>query len=132
VGGGAPEDEVTLAGEERTAFDKGVAEFNAGYFFECHDTLEEVWNGLRGPSRDFLQGLIQVSVAFYHLGGGNRAGALSMIGRALKRFAPYGERHWGFDLAALRSELERWQERARSGDLDGITLDDLPKWRFPG
>ena len=125
------EHEVPLAGEERKAFDKGVAEFNRGYFFECHDTLEEVWNGLRGPSRDFLQGLIQVSVAFYHLGGGNRAGALSMMDRALRRFAAYGGRHWGFDLAALREEIELWRTRCRADDLAGVTLDDLPKWRFP-
>jgi uncharacterized protein len=128
----APEHEVGLSGEQRRAFDRGVAEFNAGYFFECHDTLEDVWTGVRGPSRDFLQGLIQVSVAFYHLGGGNLAGAESMMSRALKRFEAYGDRHWGFDLGRLRAEVESWRARVRSGDVAGVTLDDLPKWRFPG
>ena len=72
---GYREGDPALTVEERVALDKGVSEFNEGYFFECHDTLEDLWTGLRGPSRDFFQGLIQVSVAFYHLTSRNLAGA---------------------------------------------------------
>src|SRR2546423_570248 len=72
--------------EERRLLDKGVDEFDRGYYFECHDSLEEMWTGLRGPGRDFFQALIQVSVAFYHLGNENLVGAESMIRRALRRF----------------------------------------------
>jgi hypothetical protein len=116
--------------DQRDAFDRGVAEFNGGYYFECHDTLEDMWAGLRGPSRDFFQGLIQVSVAFYHLTGGNLPGAESMLRRALKRFARYPDRYFGFDLAAHRAELLGWRDRIASGRIDGITLADLPKWSF--
>jgi hypothetical protein len=119
-----------LNDDETRAFDKGVAEFNAGYYFECHDTLEDMWTGLRGPSRDFFQGLIQVSVAFYHLTGGNLPGAESMLRRALKRFERYPERYFGFELAAHRAELEGWLDRIASAQIEGLTLADLPKWRF--
>jgi hypothetical protein len=120
----------TLSGPERDAFERGVAEFNTGYFFECHDTLEDMWTGIRGPSRDFFQGLIQVSVAFYHLSGGNLPGAESMLRRALKRFAPYPDRYFGFDLAAHRGELQGWLDRIVSARVDGLTLADPPKWSF--
>ena len=107
-----------------------MAEFNDGLFFECHDTLEEMWSGIRGPSREFFQGLIQVSVGFYHLGNGNLGGAESMWMRALKRLAPYPDRYFGFDVRAHRGEIEGWLVRARQGQVEGITLADLPKWRF--
>ena len=126
---GAPPAEPALSPEERAAFEKGVAEFNAGYFFECHDTLEDLWSGVRGPSRDFFQGLIQVSVGFYHLTNGNLAGAESMFGRALRRLAKYPERYAGFDLAAHRAEIGSWLERIRAGD-SPLPLTDLPKWTF--
>ena len=122
--------EPTLDPEERRAFERGLAEFNGGYFFECHDTLEELWRGIRGPSRDFFQGLIQVAVAFYHLTNGNPAGAESLLGRALRRFEPYGERYFGFDLAAHRAELASWRERIRTGTAGTPDLGALPKWRF--
>ncbi len=121
--------EPLLAPEERAAFDKGVREFNAGYYFECHDTLEELWSGLRGPSRDFFQGLIQVSVGYYHLGGGNTAGAASMFSRALKRFEKYPARYFGFELEHQRWKLRLLVERLAAGAVEGEP-DEPPRWRF--
>lgn len=120
--------EPALAAEERRLFEQGVAEFNAARFFECHDTLEDLWSGVRGPARDFFQGLIQVSVAFHHLTRGNLAGAESLLVRALGRLEKYPARYFGFDLAGLRAELLAWLERVRAGDIDELARLDLPKW----
>jgi predicted metal-dependent hydrolase len=122
--------EPILSDAERAQLAKGIAEFNSGYFFECHETLEDLWSGLRGSARDFLQGLIQVAVAFYHLGNGNLAGALSLIDRALGRLAPYPDRYLGFELAAYRAELERWRTRIAAGDVPAEGEEARPRWRF--
>ena len=127
----APLPEPSLDAEERAALAKGIAEFNAGLFFECHDTLEEMWAGVRGPSRDFFQGLIQVAVAYYHLGNGNAAGAESMMRRAQKRLEKYPGRYGGFDVDAQRSELVRWLERFATG-AGAATEADRPRWTFEG
>ena len=119
--------EPRLSEEERALLSRGVEEFNRGYYFECHDTLEELWAGLRGPARDFFQGLIQVSVAFYHVGNGNPAGAESMMRRAQRRLAAYPDRYFGFDLAAQRAALARWLSRIELGE--GLD-DEKPHWRF--
>jgi predicted metal-dependent hydrolase len=105
-GGTVPE--PALPEEERNAFERGVAQFNDGLFFECHDTLEEVWSGVRGPSRDFFQGLIQVAVGFYHLGNGNRPGATTLLRRSLARLERYPPRYAGVELAPLRDALAGW------------------------
>jgi uncharacterized protein len=123
--------EPSLDDEEKRALVKGVAEFNAGLFFECHDTLEDMWAGVRGPSRDFFQGLIQVSVAYYHLGNGNTAGAESMMRRALKRFERYPERYCGFDVQGQRERLSAWLARFASGE-GAATTADQPRWDFEG
>jgi predicted metal-dependent hydrolase len=124
--------EPELDPEERRALAVGVRQFNEGYYFECHDTLEEMWTGLRGPSRDFFQALIQVSVAFYHLSGGNQAGASSLLGRALKRFEKYPGRYGGLDLDEHRRELRSWQERLASGAMPEPDPASFPRWRFEG
>jgi hypothetical protein len=124
-----PEPELTA--EERAAFDKGVAEFNAGLFFECHHTLEELWTGIRGPSRDFFQGLIQVSVAFYHLTSDNFTGAESMLARALKRFERYPDHYFGFDLRAHRAELQDWIRCVGDAATPAGKPRPLPVWTFP-
>ena len=104
VGAAAPAEPV-LSAEERAAFETGLAQFNDRHFFECHDTLEEVWSGLRGAPRDFFQGLIQASVAFYHLGNGNSSGARSVLERSLSRLEPFPARYGGVELEPLRSAL---------------------------
>jgi predicted metal-dependent hydrolase len=118
-----------LTEDERRLFQKGLEEFNAGYFFECHDTLEDLWSGVRGPSREFFQGLIQISVGFYHLGNENRGGCLTMLRRGLARLAPYPDDYDGFALGALRGDVQGWIARVEGGETLPDGLDALPKYR---
>jgi len=97
--------EPRLSAEEQAAFEKGVLELNAGFFFESHDTLEDLWAGVRGPSRDFFQGLIQVAVGCYHLTRGNRVGARRLFGRAMERLEPYPDAYGGVALGTLRRDV---------------------------
>jgi predicted metal-dependent hydrolase len=101
---------------ERDALSRGVAQFNDGLFFECHDTLEEVWSGARGPARDFLQGLIQLAVGFYHLSNGNRRGAITLLRRSLARLGRYPPRYARVDLAPLRQVVTEWLACLEAGE----------------
>jgi predicted metal-dependent hydrolase len=115
--------------EAARALDRGFEEFNSGKFFECHDTLEEVWQGNRGPERGFLQGLIQISVGFYHLGNGNLRGGERQLARGLANLEPYGAFYAGMDLAALAAEVEEWLRKVRAGETLRAKVADLPKYR---
>lgn len=107
--------EPALAPLELAQLERGVAQFNERRFYECHDTLEELWSGLRGGARDLVQGLIQVAVGFYHLGNGNRPGAVRLFDRGLERLARYPGAPAGLDLASLRAALAHWRAAA-AGD----------------
>ena len=109
-----------LSPEERHLYEEGLDQFNERLFFECHDTLEELWAGVRGPARDFFQGLIQVAVGFHHLGNGNRVGAERLMGRALGRLSGYPRTYGGIQLGTLRDEVSRW----RRDIVDGRELTD--------
>ena len=121
---------LSLSLEERAAFEKGVAEFNAGLFFECHDTLEELWTGIRGPSRDFFQGLIQVAVGFYHLGNRNPVGAERLLGRSLKRLEAYPSEYGGVDLGTLRAGVVEWRRRLQSEAVSDASPREPPRIRL--
>ena len=120
--------EPSLSPEERDAFARGVEQFNARHFFECHDTLEDLWSGVRGPSRDFFQGLIQVAVGFYHLGNDNRGGAARLLDRARRRLEGYPDRYGGIDLAALREVVDDWR-RALAGPAGQASWPPVPTLR---
>jgi predicted metal-dependent hydrolase len=42
-------------------FQKGVDYFNSGYYFEAHDTFEELWMHGRQDASKFYQGLVQLA-----------------------------------------------------------------------
>jgi predicted metal-dependent hydrolase len=106
-----------------------VALFDEGRYFESHDVLEEVWQGLRGPHRPFLQGLIQTAVAFHHAANGNVAGAASVMERAVRNLRPFAPACGGIDVGSLVGELERWQTWLRdpSGPPAGAARPTWPR-----
>src|SRR4051812_6131851 len=58
---------------------KAVGEFNRGEWFECHETLEDLWIGETGELRDLYQGIIQIAVGMHHWRNGNYGGAASLL-----------------------------------------------------
>lgn len=85
---------------------QGIYLFNEEEFFECHDVLEELWSETMGEERQFLQGLIQASVALYHFGNGNLGGARKLFDSAWGRLGQYPTPFMGMDLLQFMLDLE--------------------------
>jgi CheY-like chemotaxis protein len=64
---------------------KGLEQFNAGHYWEFHETLEALWRGEPRPVRDLYQGILQIGVAFHHLRERNYPGTLKLLRRGLPR-----------------------------------------------
>ena len=71
--------------ESYNLFRDAINTFNAQRFYDAHEILEELWAKHKISDRIFIQGLIQVAVAFYHLKNNNLNGARSMLKKALKK-----------------------------------------------
>lgn len=70
---------------------RGIEEFNRGEFFECHETLEELWMAEPRPIRRLYQGILQIGVAFYHLDARRYRSVVTLLNRGsgyLRAFAP--------------------------------------------
>jgi predicted metal-dependent hydrolase len=111
---------------------QGVEEFNRAYFFEAHETLEDLWRGTSGPLRLFYQGLIQLAVALYHLSNGNRRGALNLLGKGLDKLVAYQPACQGIDVEALCCEARAWLDRVRQAGERELSVDpeQLPRIRW--
>jgi uncharacterized protein len=94
---------------------KGIEEFNTQFFFEAHDTWEELWRETSGPDRLFLQGLIQTAVALYHTRHGNLRGARSQFAKALAKLEQYLPCHCGIDTADLARRIRLLQRAIEEG-----------------
>jgi predicted metal-dependent hydrolase len=85
--------------------ERGIALFNHGEYFECHEVLEEAWTPERGPRRLFLQALIHMAVGFYHNRRGNPPGAQRQLRKGLRKLAAYLPACERVDTARLEREV---------------------------
>ena len=72
--------------------------FNTQQWYKAHDAFEEIWHESIGRERLVVQAILQVSVAYYHFGNGNRNGAMILIGEALGRLKQESSEEMDFDL----------------------------------
>jgi uncharacterized protein len=116
------------------ALRQGVEEFNRAYFFEAHETLEDLWRGTSGPLRLFYQALIQLAVGLYHLSNGNRRGALNLLGKGLDKLAAFQPTCQNIDVDSLYQEAHSWLDRVRQAGEGELTVDAerLPRIRWIG
>ncbi len=89
---------------------KGIEEFNRGDYFECHETLEDIWMLETGKDKRFYQGLIQLSVGFFHLLNRNLRGAASQWEKGVAKLTAYEDEHLGVNLKTLIAKMRRCQE----------------------
>lgn len=89
---------------------RGIDLFNQAEFFDAHELLEDVWRAAPSENKKFLQGLIQVAVAFHHYSTGNRVGMRSVLERAIKNLSQPAGSFGHIQLAPLLQSLGRWRE----------------------
>lgn len=87
--------------------ERGIALFNRGEYFECHEVLEIAWTPERGERRLFLQALIHVAVGFYHSQRGNPLGAMRQLRKGLRKLGGYLPVWERVDTARLEQEAMR-------------------------
>jgi len=56
-----------------------VRQFNEGHYFECHETLEDLWIEERSAIRDLYRGILQIGIGLLHWRNGNFKGACSLL-----------------------------------------------------
>jgi predicted metal-dependent hydrolase len=87
-----------LPPEHQPNFEKGIDEFNRREFYDCHETLEKVWQEYREDDRELIQGIIQIAVGYYHLLRDNSVGALKLLRRGLWRVEKFAPIYFDLDL----------------------------------
>ncbi len=99
--------------EKREALAKGIREFNSWRFYDCHETLEDIWRAEPGDLADFYQGIIKVAAGFHHLLRGNHKGTVNLLGPGLALLEPYRPTRQSVDVQRLIEEAGACYQRAR-------------------
>jgi predicted metal-dependent hydrolase len=99
-------------------FESGLELIRRGEFFAAHEELELAWRAAEPAERDFFQGLVHVTVAWYQAGRGNRVGCERQLAKAARRLARYAPAHRGVDVQSVLAQVEAAAARVAGGSLE--------------
>jgi predicted metal-dependent hydrolase len=94
-----------------------------GEYFEAHEELELAWRAAAAEERDFFQGLVHVTVAWYQAGRDRPTACASQLGKARRRLAAYAPEHRGVDVGSVLEQVDAAAARVATGSLDLPPLD---------
>lgn len=84
-------------------------------WFAAHEELEKEWRATEGPDRDFLQGLVHVTVGWHHAQNGNLRGASGQLEKAARRLAAFQPEHRSVDVTRVLGQVEAARARLAVG-----------------
>lgn len=103
----------------------GIALFNAGEFYECHEVLEEFWLQATGDERMLLHALIQAAAALLHYQRGNLKGAFSVQQRALTKLSQLPAIVMQLDTQTFALDLQRFFAQASPASHQSIPFPKI-------
>lgn len=102
---------------QRQLLQEGIRLFNQEQFFECHEALEQAWLEASGEQKAFLQGLIQVAVAFHHLRRENLIGAGRLLAAGMEKLSAFAPQQEAVDVRGLLERLEPLRKDISAGEV---------------
>jgi predicted metal-dependent hydrolase len=104
--------------EVHEGLERGLDLIRRGEYFNAHEELEDAWRAAPDEERDFFQGLVHFTVAWYQAGRGNRVGCERQLEKAARRLGPYAPEHRGVDLTSILQQVATASDTVRSGSLE--------------
>ena len=98
-----------------------------GRYFDAHEYWEDLWSDYYLEDRQFIQGLIQLSVSFVHIENGNLNGAKSLMKKCIIKFDPYNGIHREIKISQLKENLKKILKEYESID----SASDFNKENIP-
>jgi uncharacterized protein len=109
---------------------QAIHEFNAGEFFEQHETLELLWRATPEEIRHLYEGVLQIGVGLHHLfNKHNFHGAAVKLDHGIRLLEAFPSVCHGVDIQRLR--VDAHAARAHLLELGPDRLDEFDRARIP-
>ena len=84
-------------------FIKGIEAFNSQSFYDAHEYCEDLWSDYRLKDAKLIQGLIQLSVGYFHITNLNINGARGLLNKCKPKFELYLHESSGINVLNILS-----------------------------
>jgi predicted metal-dependent hydrolase len=89
-----------------------------GEYFQAHESFEDAWRAAPPQEKDFFQGMVHVTVAWYQARRGNRRGCERQLAKAQRRLGAFVPEHRGVDVSTVLQCVSEAVEIVAAGSLE--------------
>lgn len=132
---------MTTGTQAPPGFAEAIDQFNSWRFYDCHETLEDIWREVGAKSSEsqlanFYQGIIKAAAGYHHLLRDNYEGTLKVLGDTFRLLSPYRPETMGVDVDALLAAIQATLDRVKElgpGHLRNFDRSLIPtiNWEAP-
>ena len=76
----------------------GLKAFKNHQFYDAHEYWEDLWSDYRLVDAKFIQGLIQLSVGYFHISNNNKKGAQNLFNKCIPKLIEYKPNYRGLNI----------------------------------
>jgi predicted metal-dependent hydrolase len=116
-------------------FLQGVQLFNKGYYWEAHETWEEMWRDQSGTGKSFMETFVQLAEGYSFAKKGKTDSAQYLFSKAMKKFQDYRQVQCQVSIPDIVQDIERAVGEINSFRRNGtthFTLSSAPVIVFNG
>ena len=112
-------------------FLEGIKLFNGNYYWEAHESWEDVWRGRDGDAKSFVQGFVEAAAGCNFLKLSKWTSAIYLLGKSVEKFHQFENLQGGMSFRPFVSELSVLHSRLQSGSDIRAANGCAPRRRDP-
>lgn len=98
---------MNKANMEEIILFEGIEYFNKKKFYDAHESWELLWTEYPLKDALYIQGLIQLSVAYFHITNINLTGSKNLFNKCLPKLKKFPNRHRDLNNLEIIDNAER-------------------------
>ena len=91
-------------------FKNGLNAFENHQFYDAHEYWEDLWSDYRLVDAKFIQGLIQLSVGYFHISNSNKNGARGLLNKCIPKLIDYRPEYRNIDIENILTSVNKTLE----------------------
>ena len=99
---------------EEKLFVEGIYLFNNKKYYDAHELWEELWSEYKLDDDVFIQGLIQLSVAFFHITNLNLKGSRNLFKKCLPKLQQFPDNHRMLNLSEIIMYTKNAEQKVKT------------------
>ena len=88
-------------------FNKGLEAFRKHDFYDAHEYWEDLWSDYRLKDAKFIQGLIQLSVGYFHISNLNINGARGLLNKCRPKLVGFSPKYRELNVLHILESVDR-------------------------